>query len=266
MKKYFYFALLSSILSVNTYASTVAGPKLGARIVGGELVDATKTETRYIVSLNSSCAGSIIDAKWILTAAHCKSLFTRPVTAGSIDLNDKNRIRLEVKRSYIHKENSSSKYTYDIALLELKNPIDFEATGLRPIPMVTPAQEELGALSEGVMSTVLGWGATREGGSVSRLMRMVEVPLVSNEVANAPTSYNGQIDDSMLVAGYAEGKKDACQGDSGGPLVIEGTDGSPVLAGVVSWGRGCARAKYYGVYANVAKAYPWIIETMAAAE
>jgi trypsin len=41
--------------------------------------------------------------------------------------------------------------------------------------------------------------------------------------------------------------QDACKRDSGGPLVAKfGT--RPVLVGLVSWGQGCAEAKYPGVY------------------
>lgn len=54
----------------------------------------------------------------------------------------------------------------------------------------------------------------------------------------------------------------ACQRDSGGPLVAyeDGNKKKPLLIGVVSWGKGCAVAKYPGVYAKVIAAREWIEE------
>ena len=57
----------------------------------------------------------------------------------------------------------------------------------------------------------------------------------------------------MICAGDEKGGKDACQNDSGGPLVVNN-----VLYGIVSFGIGCGRADFPGVYTNVAKYASWI--------
>lgn len=64
------------------------------------------------------------------------------------------------------------------------------------------------------------------------------------------------IADTMICAGLLDvGGKDACEGDSGGPLVVNG-----VVAGIVSWGAGCAQPNAPGVYTDVASFLDWIEE------
>ena len=98
------------------------------------------------------------------------------------------------------------------------------------------------------------------GGSAPNDLQYVRVPAISNSQCNA--AYGGFITDSMLCAGYPNvGGKDACQGDSGGPYVCN-DNGKAVIAGVVSWGNGCAHADFPGVYARVTIVLNWIQSNM----
>ena len=99
-----------------------------------------------------------------------------------------------------------------------------------------------------------------KGGSSPNNLQYVRVPAITNSQCN--TAYGGSITSSMLCAGYPNvGGKDACQGDSGGPYVCN-DNGNPVIAGVVSWGNGCALANFPGVYARVTTVLNWIESNM----
>ena len=53
------------------------------------------------------------------------------------------------------------------------------------------------------------------------------------------------------------------KGDSGGPLVLKRSTTDATIVGVVSYGVGCARPNYYGVYTDVYTYLPWIKSVMA---
>ncbi|CAG0899025.1 unnamed protein product [Darwinula stevensoni] len=107
--------------------------------------------------------------------------------------------------------------------------------------------------------TVTGWGAVGEGSSKSKVLQGVTVPLVNYTLCSQSyldvTTLNSNV---HICAGLDGGGKDACQGDSGGPLVQKEADGKNYLVGVVSFGLGCARPKYYGIYTRVSTYVNWI--------
>merc|ERR1711935_911557 len=101
----------------------------------------------------------------------------------------------------------------------------------------------------GRLMTTSGWGTLKSGGNIPDRLQKVEVPIQSNAECNK--KYNGDVKQtSMVCAGVPEGGKDSCQGDSGGPLFTK-QDGQFYITGITSWGIGCARPGFYGVYARV---------------
>lgn len=235
------------------------------KIVGG--VPAKEGELPWQASLGVSwiaspadghfCGGSIFNDRWIVTAAHCvdgNSPDMVIVTAGTINLNGPaqrvNVKRIIVKDGYVGASNGS-----DIALLELNDPLLLEGANAKAIAVVKAADEATDVPQDASLK-VSGFGHTSEGGQKSAILNVVTIPLVSTEICNAPLSYDGQIKDDMVCAGVAEGGVDSCQGDSGGPLSTAAD--VPKLAGVVSWGEGCARPLKFGIYTRVAKFSDWI--------
>lgn len=250
--------LLASVLSLSTQTSASSQ---GVKIVGGEAVK-DLSEVPYMVSLSGSCGGSIISARWVLTAAHCAGHFSN-VKAGILNLKETG-INFKIKRTIKHPKYSPSTMTHDFALVELEEAIDFKKTKLKPIKLATKKFESDGHQEAGMDSTVYGFGNLGSGQYNSkRDLNKVVVPIVTNETANAPESYDGQVDETMIAAGYASGGKDSCQGDSGGPLVVFDGNNEPVQIGVVSWGEGCAAADKYGVYSKVSFGHDWIKETIS---
>ena len=103
---------------------------------------------------------------------------------------------------------------------------------------------------------VTGWGYINEDSESPKILQKVEVPTISDEECREVYGSH-VILDSNLCCGYPEGGKDACREDSGGPLYCNG-----YLAGVVSWGHGCGRPNYPGVYTEVSYYVDWIYESI----
>ena len=239
--------------------------KVQPKIVGGS--PAADGAYPWIVSLGVSwiadpfyahfCGGTVYSEKWIVTAAHCvvgNSPADIVITAGT-NVLEPGSVRRNVNRIVVKAGYAGATRGKDIALLELLDPLPI-GERISLLPLLQPGDE--GAmLVEDAPLMVAGWGATAEGGdSVIRLQHL-EVPYVPREVCNQPIGYDGRVLEDMICAGFTGGGGDSCQGDSGGPIDAR-KDGKPVLAGIVSWGDGCAQPNKVGVYTRVTRFTDWV--------
>lgn len=209
------------------------------------------------------CGGSILNESWILTAQHCthgSSASQLRIAAGMSKLSQDDtlgqvRSVAEIVEFPGYVDASKGK---DVALLRLSSPLDLSSPNVRPIAIMTQALADSGLAAPGIMATVSGWGTLSSSGSSPDTLQRVSVPILSN--AKAQSAYSGEtITSDQLPAGdLTNGGKDSCQGDSGGPLVVPNGQGGMVLAGVVSWGYGCADKRYPGMYARVSSFASWI--------
>ncbi|XP_036944127.1 mast cell tryptase-like [Acanthopagrus latus] len=255
----FVCVLVSFTLSGTNAQLDVCGiAPLNTRIVGGQ--DAPAGAWPWQVSLHRSgshfCGGSLINNQWVLTAAHCfPSTLTFDLTVylgrenqQFLNLNEQSRtvIRIINHPNYNVRPNDN-----DICLLQLSSPVEF-TNYIRPVCLASAGS----VFNAGTTSWVTGWGAIRTDVPLPfpQTLQEVSVPVVSNTQCDA--AY-GSITSNMICAGLDQGGRDSCQGDSGGPMVSK-SNTTWVLAGVVSFGRGCAEAGFPGVYARVSQYQDWI--------
>nr|NP_001299069.1 uncharacterized protein LOC106122582 precursor [Papilio xuthus]BAM17909.1 oviductin [Papilio xuthus] len=247
------------------------------RIVGG--TETKEKEYPWICVLlyggRFYCGCSLIADLYVMTAAHCTAGFRKErITVRFLEhdrnvANETTTIDRKVAAIIRHPRYNPGTYDNDIAMLKVDERLDLSKVikKLRSEDGTEEEQErgvgtvclpEAGLSYSGYNATVAGWGTTEEGGSVSNVLREVTVPIISNSECRM-TNYKERITENMLCAGIDDGGKDACQGDSGGPLhIFNNNTNTWQIAGVVSWGEGCARPKTPGVYSRVNRYLTWI--------
>jgi secreted trypsin-like serine protease len=255
-----HYCICFTLAAFSTWSLTTSAA-ITTKIVGGKASSANQWP--WIVALSRKgndnyqgqfCGGSVISPAWIVTAAHClekeKSANINVIYKVLNLKYDVGQV-FTVKRIILHPKYNTKNHSNDIALIQLQKPI----TGVTVLPLVTGSSPLVGA-----SAAIIGWGALSEFDSIHSIypenLYDAVLPIISNAVCKQSPD-GAQIVDTMLCAGASNANVDSCSGDSGGPLVIQ-QNKQWRLAGITSWGNGCANPGYYGVYTRVSKYVSYI--------
>ncbi|KAL6257050.1 hypothetical protein P5V15_011985 [Pogonomyrmex californicus] len=234
----------------------VLKPFFDPRIVNGE--DAKEGEIPYQVSLQNRgtnfhfCGGSILNDKYVITAAHCiegKSASNIQVVADTINLSNPKSLHY-VEEIKAHKGYTpANSWMNDIALLKVKTPfVRSNTVGYVPLP---PKDH---VVKPNDIAVVSGWGRLWQGGPTTTKLQRVNIIIADQNYCRYVYEKMGYNVHPTQVCAYDPSiMKGSCHGDSGGPLTVGGK-----LVGLVSWANGCASTSYPTVYTRVLSFLDWI--------
>lgn len=229
------------------------------------------------------CGGSIINEKYILTAAHCvtnlKGLILNQIRVGEHNILNEKDCQFdslgqqrcappvqdfEVEKVTFHPLFNTTTLQNDIAVIKIAGIIDLSLENAKAICL--PHTKQLQTLDLNSRKVfVTGWGTTEEGTRSDVLLKVL-IPI--RDHAECTKIYQDQVPvwHKQICAGGMN-RQDSCGGDSGGPMQNVETyndDLRYVQFGVVSFGpKLCGLENSPGVYTSVRQYLDWILNNIS---
>ena len=274
------FPLVNAQQSARLCGTMLPAFSTNSRIVGGEPAEDGAWPWQVSISVNGRfiCGGTLVSQQHVITAGHCivglgDSAGDFYVRVGAHN-NGQGYYSGTVYRAAnvdVHERYVSAQYGFDIAVITLPNRVPLSDTvnvACLPtstnffVPMYSPL-------------VITGFGLTSEDGSLPYSLQQA----IIQQLPSCANAYSGFSQTVQVCAGLQGGGRDTCQGtrrchtdranlltswflflgDSGGPLIYQPARSNQwTLVGITSYGNGCARYNFPGVYTRVSAYLSWI--------
>lgn len=271
-------ANISLLIGLQVFASEVtvktANNQLGlsTAVINGEKITPNQAPffARLILHRQGSntfadvCGGTIVNDRYIMTAAHCVGgdVFSNGWSEDDLRVLVKNpsgsdvyvQEFKDVKTITQHPDyNESDLWINDIAILELSYPITDNVQSIT-LP------QDFGDYSAQSVYQIFGLGQTssNDTSGADYLLTADVRPLTDSQCASLVSGYHSQ--ETLCANGFPNKPYTGiCRGDSGGPLTYLDNDGSYQQIGIVSYGSSvCESPSIPSVFTEVLNYTTWI--------
>ncbi|XP_033229255.1 chymotrypsin-2-like [Belonocnema kinseyi] len=228
------------MFAVGTYAGPIS------KVVGGHNAPPGKYPFQIITKYGNSflCGGTILNHRYILTAAHCLHGFdvTRFKVVTGINRQSDNGTIYNAENLIIHENYKPGGYSNDIGLIQVKEDIIYSKV-VQPVPL--PSKNFDNYNDEVIL---IGFGRLGIDKPPAKTLQEVKLEIYPYSKCISLVPHVGK----THVCTLTKPGEGACNGDSGGALLAKGKQ-----IGIVSFGAPCA-VGLPDVYTRVQSYLTWI--------